>query len=82
MERQVNSTLSLFSNPRRWEMITVSSPKQISFDEAVIVQHVFDTLGMISAIRVVRAFAKSDLGDAIRYVRSNCAKEDLTCEKD
>jgi ribosomal protein L7/L12 len=42
----------------------------ISFNEAVIVQHVYAHMGKVSAVRVVRAFAKCGLTDALNYVNS------------
>lgn len=40
----------------------------ITFEEAVIVQHIYSTMGKIQAIRVVRAFAQCGLIDAKNYV--------------
>lgn len=42
----------------------------ISFEEAVIVQHVYTHLGKVAAVRIVRAFAKCGLHDAVNYVNT------------
>ncbi len=58
-------------------MIVVSTPVPvpekvfcISAEEARIVQRVFDAFGRVDAIRVARAFAKSDLHSAVTYTGS------------
>ena len=57
-------------------MIVVDKPAQepekyysMSHGESEIVAEVLHKIGKIAAIRVARAFAKSDLSSAIKYVR-------------
>jgi hypothetical protein len=74
-------------NEEFWAMIVVSetgplSEKvfHLSFEEAIITQKVLDKIGSIAAVRVARAFAKSDLSSAAKYVRK-IAEENSPCAK-